>query len=301
MSRLLTFGTDAPPQLRLFLNLMTLDDLPAHSAAAGLRNGELWERLNADGFEGVQLTTRDPVPQGLNLPYCGLDRINLPSEADDVIKMHADRGDLCVTLHLGWGMEDDDEAQRLVQAVLEASDAHRLPAFIETHRATITQDIWRTVQLTKAIPDIRFNADFSHYYCGQEMVYGDFEAKLDFLEPVFTRTGFIHGRVAGPGSMQIPVLPYANQGAADDGGGPDSLAHFREIWTRAMQGFLSGAGPGTELIFAPELLTHRISYARRFPGKDGRLVEESERYAEAVAYLAIARNCWSEAQRRHSG
>ena len=62
-------------------------------------------------------------------------------------------------------------------------------------------------ELTKRFPEIRFNADFSHYYCGQEMVYGDFEAKLDFMAPIFERVGFIHGRIAAPSRPERSATP----------------------------------------------------------------------------------------------
>jgi hypothetical protein len=73
---------------------------------------------------------------------------------------------------------------------------------VETHRATITQDSWRTVQITKGFPEVRFNRNFSHYYCGQELAYGDWSSKLAFMEPIFERVGFIHGRIACPAACR---------------------------------------------------------------------------------------------------
>ena len=51
-------------------------------------------------------------------------------------------------------MESDREVDNLVESILSASEKYKLPAFIETHRATITQDMWRTVELTKRFPEI---------------------------------------------------------------------------------------------------------------------------------------------------
>lgn len=152
--------------------------------------------------------------------------------------------------------------------------------------------MWRTVELTKRFPDIRFNADFSHYYCGQEMVYGDFEAKLDFMAPIFERVGFIHGRIAAPGYMQAPiesadVRPRMAVGA-------DYLAHFKEMWRRAMAGFKTNANTGDIFIFAPELLRSDIYYARVFPDNTGQLREESDRYHEALEYAIIARGIFMD-------
>lgn len=290
MSGLVNDGSNDPPKLRVYLNLDSLVDLREDSIWPGLDGRERDQRLAADGFEGVQLVS-DALPAGgLTLPHCGLARVNTPAEADIIAATHADRGDMCITLHVGWGMEDDDEVDRLIDAVLRASDRHRLPIFIETHRATITQDLWRTVQMTRRFPSIRFNGDFSHYYCGQEMVYGDWEAKLAFMQPVFDRIGFLHGRIANPGSIQVAIGTEAAS-APCARGAVDYVRHFRELWTRSILGFLTSASPGDVLIFAPELLPSTHYYARQFPAADRHLVEESDRYAEAVIYARIAREC----------
>ena len=147
---------------------------------------------------------------------------------------------------MGWGIEDDDDVFRLVEAILAASETTRLPILIETHRATITQDMWRTVQIVKRFPEVRLNGDFSHYYCGQEMVYGgeDFMSgvpiKIEFMAPVFDRIGFMHGRIASPCSMQMPIDDPSTRPAAATGMA-NYLADFRAMWTRAMQGFLANA------------------------------------------------------------
>lgn len=295
MARLFNDGSSSAPALRVYLNLANLTDLRADSIfprdLSGLARDK---RLAADGFEGVQLVDDNP-PDG-TLSFCGLDRINTPSEADAIAAKHAARGDQCLTVHVGWGTEDDDAVDRLVEATLAASDKHKLPIFIETHRATVTQDMWRTVRITKRFPEVRFNIDVSHYYCGQEMVYGEWSDKMAFLQPIFDRTGFMHGRIASPGCMQVPIgdgrgRPTQAHGVAD------YLAHFRDMWTRAMAGFRRNAGPGDVLIFAPELLARTYYYARCFPSPDGTLVEESDRYAEAIVYARIARECFAAAQR----
>jgi hypothetical protein len=296
MTRYLNDGSTDAPKLRVYLNLENLTGLRADSAWPGLTGSRRDERLRADGFEGVQLTT-DEVYSG-PLRYAGLDRINVPGDADAIIAKHAARGDECVTLHAGWGVEDDDEVFRLVEAILAASEKHKLPAFIETHRATIAQDIWRTVQITKRFPEVRFNGDFSHYYCGQELVYGDWEAKLAFLDPIFARVGFMHGRIASPGCMQVPIDADLSARPLQAHGPANYLEHFKELWTRAMLGFLKSAGPGDVLIFAPELLFGDIYYARLFPDASGKLIEESDRYEQALLYQRLARDCFRRAQLR---
>ena len=294
-SKLLNDGSNQLPRLRVFLNLDTLKDLPADSIGPGLENSLLFTQLARDGFEGVQLTTDEPVHSSPSLPYCGLDRINTPKEAGKIVQKHAARGDLCITVHAGWGTEDDDDVFRLVEAILAAGEKHKLPIFLETHRATITQDIWRTARIATQFPDIRFNGDFSHYYCGQELVYGDWTAKLDFMEPIFERTGFLHGRIASSGCMQVPIGADFFSPPMQAHGVANYLDHFKEMWTRAMAGFLRNAGKGDVLIFAPELLPGTYYYARKFPDASGQLEEECDRYDQAILLKELARTCFEQA------
>jgi hypothetical protein len=287
-------GTQDAPKLKVFLNLDNLADLRPNTIWSGATGAGALDNLAADGFEGVQFTTGFPWFEGASMPFCGLDRINEPQEADAIAAPHADRGELCLTVHAGWGTEDDYDVFKLVEAILKAGEKYKLPIFIETHRATITQDMWRTVQITKKFPEVRFNGDFSHYYCGQEMVYGGLKMKMDFMAPIFDRVAFMHGRIAAAGFMQMPVDDAESRPAAATAL-IDYFADFRKIWTRALQGFLKIAGPGDYLIFAPEILAATHCYARTLPGPDGLPVEESDRYAQALLYKEVIKNCWAEA------
>jgi hypothetical protein len=62
-----------------------------------------------------------------------------------------------------------------------------------------------------------------------------------------------------------------------------------------MLGFLSKANSGDVLIFAPELLSGTHYYARLFPDASGQMVEESDRYEQALLYKDLARACFAEA------
>jgi hypothetical protein len=296
MSPYVNDGSADAPKLLAYLNLANLDDLRADSLWPGPLTGPARdERLAADGFAGVQCVDASPPPGGARLRHCGSDRVNLPAEADPIVARHAALGHDCLTLHVGWGLEDDAEMDRLVEAVLRASQRHALPVFIETHRATITQDLWRTVQLTKRFPEVRFNGDFSHYYTGQELAYGDLPTKLAFMAPIFERVAFMHGRIGSSGCMQVSIgdgdaRPPAAHGVVN------FLDDFKALWTHAMLGFLRHARPGDCLIFCPELLSGAYYYARRFAAPAGPFVEESDRYREALVYKNLARACFAEAR-----
>lgn len=267
-------------RLRCYFNWLALDGLgpfPDGPVAA----------IRAAGYDGIQFI--DPVDQAalaearrLGLGVCGGARINLPEEAGAAAQGAVHHGLESLTIHLGWGMEDDAAGARLIEGVLNATMRHGIPLYVETHRATLFQDMQRTVKFIERFPELRFNGDFSHWYTGSEMVYGGFENKLEFIQPVIDRVRFVHGRIGNPGCMQVAV-------AAGDQA--TYVQHFREMWTRSFAGYLADPAPQQEFItFTAELLAPPIYYARTFGG-----VEESDRWEQSLRLCAIARECFTAA------
>ena len=276
-------------QLRCYMNLMALDSLPASSTGPQGSFTERLAQLHGFGFEGVQFaklaTPEDlSVCRALRLGVAGSGRINTPEESGPFAEQLSGEGYECATLHVGWGMEDDNAAAKLIESILEASAQWHFPLYIETHRATICQDMWRTVNFVNRFPEMRFNGDFSHWYAGQEMVYGGFDKKLAFIQPVLDRIRFIHGRIANPGCIQVAVEPDANPQRP-------YVEHFQQLWTAAFRGFLKTARPDDSICFTPELLAPEIYYARTFHG-----AEESDRWQQSLVLKAIAEHCFRCAQ-----
>jgi sugar phosphate isomerase/epimerase len=271
-------------RLRCFMNIQAFDAMPQKP------EGDLAAIRDA-GYEGVQFIqpldrVRKNAALRLGLGVCGSGRVNTPAEAAPLAIEARDEGLECLTLHVGWGTENDDQAAALVAAVLDASAKHSIPLYPETHRATIFQDPWRTVQFLRRFPELEFNGDFSHWYTGTEMVYGGFENKLDFIRPVLGRIGFMHGRIGNPGCMQVDI----GDGSADL---RPYIGHFRALWTEAFFGFLGRRPPTDRFCFAPELLEPAIYYARTFEGR-----EESSRWEQSLVLVRIARECFAEALKR---
>ena len=288
-------GSSAPPRLRCYLNGGGLAHLPSFSTVPKVTGDALLEAIKAAGFEGIQggdVTACRRVGLGV----AGGGRVDAPADAFRMAAESKAAGLECATVHAGTGFESDAEIDRLVGAIVEASAKEQFPIYLETHRATITQDIWRTVEFVKRFPEIRFNGDFSHWYTGHEMVYGDWAKKIEFIQPVFDRVRFVHGRIGNPGSMQVDLGTSTHGPAVTPDSGQPYIDHFRQMWTLSFTGFLKTAKPGDYLIFAPELLFGSIYYARLFRGPDGTLREEGDRWQQALLYCDIARDCFEAAR-----
>lgn len=274
-------------RLRAFMNLQAFDTMPQRPSAS-------LEAIREAGYEGVQFIqpldrARKDEALKLGLAVCGSGRVNTPPEAGTLAQEARDEGLECLTLHVGWGTENDDAAAKLIDAVLEASAKHSLPLYPETHRATIFQDPWRTVQFLAKFPNLEFNADFSHWYTGTEMVYGGVEMKMDLFRPVLGRIGFMHGRIGNPGCMQVDV----GDGSADE---RPYVAHFRALWTESFAGFLRRRPAHDRFCFAPELLGPEYYYARTFNEH-----EETDRWQQSLVLVEIARECFQDGEKRLAG
>lgn len=219
-------GSQNAPYLRLDMNYGGCNQLPDFSEGPKGDDKEKHQDIKNAGFKGIQ----DGAPalcKALGLELTAHARMNGVGDLDELLPKWKDGGYNCATLHVGWGMESDAEVDLLVEYVLNSSVKFDLPIYIETHRATITQDMQRTVEMVKRFPEVRFNGDFSHWYTGQEMVYGGFEHKLEFISPVLERVRFLHGRIGNPGCIQVDVQDEALS----------YVGHFKEMWTKSFQGF----------------------------------------------------------------
>jgi hypothetical protein len=284
-------GSQRAPYLRADLTMGNLAELPAWSAGPRGDARAVLIALQAAGFQGVQ-GGDIALCRELGLGCSTGGRVNRPGEIAPLAAQWKKTGYGCATLHVGWGHESDAEADVLVREINDASRAEDLPIYIETHRATITQDTWRTVQIAKRHPDVRFNADLSHWYTGLEMPYGDIQEKWAFLAPVFERVRFLHGRLGNSGHMQMPL---------DHPSMPAAIANYREMWTRCMAGFLATAKPGDFISFAPEQLHPAINYAPTARTPRNAWEEGGDRWQDALEMTRIAKECFAEAQKRTSG
>jgi hypothetical protein len=269
-------------RLCCYQNWLALDGLPEPHIG--------WmHAIREAGYEGIQFI--EPLDRVLveqvrrfGLQVCGSGRVNHPDDADRLAQEASLAGLECLTLHVGWGYENDDKAEELIEAVLSSSARRSVPLYVETHRATIFQDMWRTVRFLERYEGLEFNGDFSHWYTGSEMVYGGFEKKTEFIQPVIDRVRFMHGRIGNPGCMQVDV------GTIDKARSLSYVQHFCALWTRVFQGYLSRPSPGP-FVFATELLAPKIFYAREFDGK-----EESDRWSQSIVLAELAKQCFADAQ-----
>lgn len=248
--------------------------LPPFSRGSRATLGEGLALLKEHGYQGVIAWDGYSEMAAAGLIPCGMGRILFPEDALLTAARHRDMGLDFTTVHVGTGFETDAEMDALAVAVVEAAAATGHALHVETHRATMTQDIKRTLDLIGRVPDLTLTLDFSHWYTGHEMTYGgEFGARLARLDPVFDRVRSIQVRIGSTGRIQAPF----------DSAASHTADHSRAL-SRCLARISALPSPPASVSFAPELLPARLP-----DPQGGRWIcyadeeETSDRFADALA------------------
>lgn len=172
-------------------------------------------------------------------------------------------------------------AADLLSSIDQMSRRAGIPAFIETHRGTVTQDLLRTVGYIEALEHLRLTIDLSHYVVAGEMHTVSGEAE-DLIQRLLTRTSAIHARVSNGEQIQVD---FGRQGEHP------MLRHFERWWGDGMRYWRSSAGSGDVLPFVVEL--GPPPYAITIDESTGRKREISDRWEQALFLLRTAKKRWS--------
>lgn len=165
----------------------------------------------------------------------------------------------------------------VVEAWLAIAAEERMPIQFETHRNCITNDLFATLQLLDAVPQMRLSADLSHYVVDREMPCPPPAQMRAMISKVLVRSDSFQGRVAGRGQIQLPLAFPQNR---------KWVELFLAWWEEGLGSFASRSRPEGEAVFLCEL--GPPDYA--LTGADGR--ELSDRDAESIVLARHARAIW---------
>jgi sugar phosphate isomerase/epimerase len=176
-----------------------------------------------------------------------------------------------------------EQAVQLLADMEELSRSAGIPAYIETHRGTITQDLLRTVEYTERLPGLELTVDFSHYVVAGEMRTVSDEAE-ELLQKLLPRTKSIHARVSNGEQVQIDI-PVGRDGALDSAFEQPMLVHFQRWWLKGMRSWRQTAEKEDVFPFVCEL--GPPPYAITVRGQ-----EVGDRWTQALQFAKIARSLW---------
>jgi hypothetical protein len=165
----------------------------------------------------------------------------------------------------------------VIEAWLEIAVQEGMPIQFETHRNCITNDLFATLQLMEAIPEMRLSADLSHYVVDREMPCPPPAEMQAMVSKVLERADSFQGRVAARGQIQLPLAFPQNR---------KWLELFLGWWEEGLRSFAARRGGDAQPVFLCELGPPEYALT----GADGR--ELSDREAEALVLAQHAREIW---------
>jgi hypothetical protein len=170
----------------------------------------------------------------------------------------------------------------VIEGWLRVAEQENMPIQFETHRNCITNDLFTTVQLLEAVPEMRLAADLSHYVVDREMPCPPTPALQALISQVLQRSDSFQGRVAARGQIQL---------ALDFPQNAKWVTLFRAWWREGFAAWQARhAGDGATLVFLSEL--GPPDYALT----NARGEEMSDRWGEALLLGQWAREIWGEVQ-----
>jgi hypothetical protein len=174
----------------------------------------------------------------------------------------------------------------VIEGWLRVAEQEAMPIQFETHRNCITNDLFTTVQLLDALPEMRLAADLSHYVVDREMPCPPTAALQELISRILDRSDSFQGRVAARGQIQLALSFPQNA---------KWVALFREWWRQGFAAWQSRhAGQDAAMVFLCEL--GPPDYA--ITDAQGR--ELSDRWEEAVLLAQWARELWVTADARQA-
>lgn len=164
----------------------------------------------------------------------------------------------------------------VIKEWLDMADQVGMPIQFETHRNCITNDLYPTLQLLDAIPEMRMCADLSHYVVDREFWFPLSERDLGLISRVLARADSFQGRVASRQQIQLQLDFPQHQ---------KWVALFKDWWA---EGFaLYRARTDADCIFLCELGPPEYAMT----GPDGR--EMSNRWDEALTIKRWVEEIWA--------
>jgi hypothetical protein len=200
-------------KLEIFQSLWAMEI--RHPLTAELSNEARFARIAEAGYDGVCLDpSLEEIPDTLALlplfEKHGLKcMINaFPYTIDEMypILEAAREMNACHVNAIGGVMPlTVEEGVPVVHRWMEDADKLAIPLLFETHRDSLLNDLYYTLQMMDAVPEMRLCADLSHFVVDREMRIPLEDADRGYMNRVLQRSDCFQGRVANREQVQIQI------------------------------------------------------------------------------------------------
>jgi len=157
---------------------------------------------------------------------------------------------------------------------------------IETHRNQMTMDLIFTLQILDHFPDLKLEADLSHYLVAREFWHPVSDENHRLIHRILDHSWSLQGRVASREQIQVQItFPHHKHW----------LDLFLGWWEYGIKSWRRRAGSDDTLTFLCELGPKEYAMT----GPDG--FELSDRWQEAQTLKGLVHELWHRAERENPG
>ncbi len=171
-----------------------------------------------------------------------------------------------------------DDAVPVAEAWLRMSEDYDFPVLFETHRDSLLNDLFYTLQLIERVPEMRLCADLSHFVVNREMRLPLREEDRQYIDTILQRSDCFQGRIANREQVQIQIDFPQHQAWVEQ---------FRNWWSDGIRDWRARNTESANLIFLCEL--GPPPYAMT----DANGLELSDRWQEADCIRHWVRDIWN--------
>ncbi len=160
-------------------------------------------------------------------------------------------------------------------------DAERIgvPMLFETHRDSLLNDLFYTLQVLDAVPDLRLCADLSHFVVDREMRIPLSDTDTGYIQRILEHSDMFQGRVANREQVQVQIGFPQHQ---------EWVETFQGWWKTGMRLWRERNADDATLHFLCELGPPPYAIT------DGDQKELSDRWEEALQIREWALGMWRE-------
>lgn len=238
------------------------------------------------GFDGITDHFYEPVASrelarlasGLGLQIEGQ---LFPQTVDDVqpaLDIASQHGCHHLTIQADVRPRTLNEAVVLIEGWQRLAEQVEFPVLVETHRYRTTNDLHFTLDLLKAVPDLKLLADLSHYVVGREIPTVPDADDEQQIATILRHSWGFHGRVASCEQVQVPIsfeqhAPWVEL--------------FSRWWALGIEDWLRRDDVHGSLSFTCELGPPPYAITDRF-GRD-----ITDRWEESLMMKELIRSVWA--------